>query len=362
MDPITVTTALAGASGKVAGTVSSVVERMRAGASIKSLIDVSKPLRVEPITLLDNRLRHCEALIDIQKTILSIFSAYYLQAFALTANVTRVETRRVLEQLDPNRSGDLRIAHSFESADSLPSLPGEQKVISTEARDENNIYEVESLGIGKLLSLEINETRSADGDGRPGAAERVKVPVMVTLRPAVLDPEVFVHILGRLARNNSFKERFFLWRNGAKRTVDLLFNLDLIDEHRRVLAKDTSGTYRRIIENRKKHALAGLFSGKASLSSASNIAIISKETESEINRTVGGKLASGTIRNRIFEESMMMLLVVVDDEFDRITIYQRGIATPTIMSYRELRTAERGKGPDIGEILSTFIKASTPAL
>lgn len=72
--------------------------------SADSLINVAGNARVEPITMVDQRLMATPYLSDVLQSLVSQFSAYYLQAVSLHMNVGSVNTIQLLDQLNPNRS------------------------------------------------------------------------------------------------------------------------------------------------------------------------------------------------------------------------------------------------------------------
>jgi hypothetical protein len=312
---------------------------------------------------------------DILKMALSTFTGYYLQAVAMVTNVGRIETLKVLDSLNPHRSqgdlGDIKDAvWSKESyAGGLPSLeafnePMEQNlIVSMEAGDDKNqvspsddsvkkLYEVENLAVGKLVNVELE-------DGETG--QKGKLPVLLRLIPTKVAPDVLTHIFTATAKNSSWKERYHLWRAGQIRLVrDLIFSVDLIDEHRKALVNDTSNVYMTISDRRRNNAMKAAYTDVPSMADASNIAVISKQTAKEIGRALHGKLDSVKVRKQVFDATYLILLIVVDEQWERVTVYHRGLDMPTEMSFREIKASEKGKGPDITEILKAYQLGSTP--
>lgn len=72
-------------------------------ARASSIIEYTRPARVEPIVLLDDSLRHQPYLTDILQTLVSLFSGYYLQAISLSCNIGNVDILRLLEKMNPQR-------------------------------------------------------------------------------------------------------------------------------------------------------------------------------------------------------------------------------------------------------------------
>lgn len=370
-------TAATGAAMKIGGVaMNKIVEAIRSGQSVKSLADISRPARVEPLVLVEKSLEGQDFMSDIMKFSLTTFTGYYLQAVSMVMNVGRIDTLKTLDSLNPNRSmGSVtskmkEAVFSAEAYDQgLPSLEAfnqpmdhPNEIVSIEARggqsaqidDETykKFYEVDNLAVGKLVNVELK-------DGEHSA----KLPVMIRLVPTTVPAKVLTHIFTATAKNSTFKERYHLWRAGQIRLVrDLMFNVDLIDEHRRALINDTSNVYMAVHDRRRNNVTRSFATGTPSMADASNIAIITKETAREMARELYGKIDSLSVRKKIFESSYLMLLVVVDEQWERVTIYHRGVDQPTEVSFREIKGAEKGKGPDITEILKAYTLGSSPSI
>lgn len=374
--------------GITLGTVSlkKIQTMLKAGQSVSSLADLSKPARVEPICMVDGSLNGQPYMPDVMRTALSIFTGYYLQGAAMLMNIGRVETLRVLDSLNPTRSGvssdDIRnvVWGTEQYRDGLPALehfdvPAERSniVATLEAYgddddkssgksgtakpgiDEHSIkrlYESENLAVGKLINVEFR-----DGD------QSAKIPIMIRLVPATVPAKVLTHIFTGVVKNTGLKERWQLYRAGQLRFGrDLILNLDLIDEHRKVLANDTTNVYMTINDRRRNNAMKAMATGNLSLADASNIAVISSSTAKAIGDTLYGKLSDVNLRKKVFDATYLILLIVIDDKWKRVTIYHRGLDQATDLSLDDCKSSEKGKGPDIAQILAAYQIGQSPSI
>lgn len=374
LTPTTIATAVGGALAKLGTTLlGKLYTAVTKGQKVGSLADLSRPARVEPLVLIDQPLAEQPYMEDILKMALTTFAGYYLQAVAMVMNVGRIDTLKVLDSLNPHRSqgsvSDVKDAvWSKESyANGLPSLesfsePMEKNlIVSMEASDDSRdlrpgedsvkkLYEIDNLAVGKLINVELE-----DGENKG------KLPVLLRLIPTKVTPQVLTHIFTATTKNSSWKERYHLWRAGQIRLVrDLIFSVDLIDEHRKALVNDTSNVYMTIHDRRRNNAMKAAYTDIPSMGDASNIAVISKETAKLVGRAMHGKLESVKIRKQIFDSTYLILLIVVDEQWERVTLYHRGLDMPTEMSFKEIKASEKGKGPDITEILKAYQLGSTP--
>lgn len=214
------------------------------------------------------------------------------------------------------------------------------------------IKELANLSVGKMLSVEIT-------DGNHSAS----IPVAVRLMTASLPSSTMTHILSLGKKDISMKARWHGWRSGRLQFWrDLVMCNDLIDEHRNALMKDKDGLFRQIVARKTKNRFAGLLSGNPSVATASNMAVISKETADKIELETVGTLNDFNTRQKLFEPTSLMILVVLNKDYDRATFYYRGIAEKTEVSMRDLKAANKGNGPDVTEILRAFTQGHAPTL
>ncbi|ARV77260.1 virion structural protein [Pseudomonas phage Noxifer] len=357
------------AANAATSAVGALVQAVRNGTDISSLADLSRPARVEPLVLVEQTLQNQPYMENVMKFGLTNFTAYYLQAFNMLMNVGRIETLKVFDSLNPNRNygmgqgallqGTILSNEHFDNG--LPSLedydqpvvPGLIGTVSIEDFDGvqgnakvDKLYEVESLSVGKLVNVELK-----DGDNT------AKIPVLIRLQSTTVKTDIMSHIFTAGGRD-SYGERFQLARAGLIRPIrDLIFGIDLLDEHRRALMGDTSGAYKAITDRRRNNVKKAAMSGVVSAADASNIAVITKSTAKLIGQKLYGKLETQAVRNRIFDNSYLLLLIVVDEQYENITVYHRGLDIPGQHTFKEIASAEKGRGQDITEVYKMILGA-----
>jgi hypothetical protein len=364
-------------------TVASVVNKIKDDVTnyytTKSLTEATKLTRVEPLTIISKDLINLEYMPDVAQSLLSIFCGYYLQAVSMLTKVSDVEVVRILDKLNPDRDETGFLLTEQTSRESIKNLVLENYIhslpthssIAVEGTDEDNIKfinEVNNLSVGKLLNVVICYDKSAKGpwnndDFKEERKEgNVSIPVSVRLLASVIPNATISHLLAYKKDDNSLVERFHSWRGGRISFIkDLIFCQDLIDEHKRALIGDETGTMQEIMRRVNNSKKFGLLTKNPSLVSASNLFVISEEIARELESKLGGKLSNPKIRNKAFENTYAMIIAVVDREWERVTFYSRGISASTDVSIKELKTASKGKGMDITDILKSFSMGSQPS-
>ena len=214
------------------------------------------------------------------------------------------------------------------------------------------LKELSNLSVGKQFSVEIT-------DGIHKASILVSVRLMASSMPSTS----LIRILAIGSQDNSVKERYHGWRSGRLEFVkDMIFCQDLIDAHRKNLMADKDSVYSNILKRSRGNQMATIMSGNPSVATASNLAIVSSETIGQLELQINGKISDFKTREKVFKATYLMIMVVVDKAWERVHIYHRGIAHSTEMGFKDLRSANKGSGPDVGEILKAYSIGNSPSL
>lgn len=347
--------------GTVLNTISGLFDLVnKVGNTTKqtSLIEVSSPARVEPICVISNDCVNLDYAPDVMQSLQSVFTAYYLQAVALTCNISAVKATKVLDRLNPNRTdqltkmggGIMLVTESYKHRlpTSTNKLALAHEAASVEAginKDLTTVTELSNLSVGKLIEVTIKDKDN----------QTIKVPVSIRLMVNQLSDKNIEHLLGAATNDSTFLERYHAWRAGRISFIkDLVLCQDLIDEHKKALLTDKGGVYTNISQRASKHKRAGVFDDSPSLASASNLFVISEAVAANLESKLGGKLSSPKIRDKIFSAGYGMIIVVIDREWERVTFYHRGLASSTTMGIRDIKAANKNSGPDIMDMMKAY--------
>lgn len=336
-----------------------------------SLVDYTKSTRSEPITLISRELVSYHAMGDIAQSAVSMYSGFYLQSIAIAANVGRVDVIRTLDKVNPNRdpieAGGLWIESGLsnesyqlpglasvrKSKPSLESFRDEENSAASTNFDRNSIDTISastSLAAGKVFNVEITDQ-----------GQTATIPVSVRLFVTPIEQEVMLNILTHASKDNRVKERFYGIKSGRLKLIsDGVFAMDLIREHRKTLMKDRSNQYQAILKRANKNRLSGLLSLNPSVATASNIAMISQTDARQLEGMIGGKLKDFKVRKRIFDNTYLMLMFVVDTDFDMVTVYFNGIESSTQLSVRDVKNVNKNGNMDVAEITRLLTLGQAP--
>lgn len=372
MDPIT-SSALA--SGKVIQTISdiaSIAGRITDSQKTTSLVEFTSAARVEPLTIVGSDCVNLEYLPDVLQSLQSLFSGYYLQAVALTATVGDIKVIKLLDKLNPSRTPtlgsfaneDLDDSWRLASESYKHRLPTTKNTVALEAEkvavknslDKDTITtirDLSNLSVGKLLKVTIKG---------PDGKDAYEIPISIRLMVSQLPDSSMTHLLSMKTDDVTIVERYHAWRAGRISFIkDLVLCQDLISEHRKALMNDKDGTYSEIIKRVNNNKQAGLIQNNPSLATASNLVVISDSTAANVEYKMGGKLSNIRIREKIFNSTYIMILVIIDRQSERITFYHRGIDAGTNVGLRDIKVSNKSGGADISDFLKSYMMGNNPA-
>lgn len=219
--------------------------------------------------------------------------------------------------------------------------------------------EMFDLSVGKMVSVQVGGGFDEHGNKLPIIDLNISFRLMVNTVPE----STLQGLLCKGAMDNSMTERYHAWRAGRISFVkDLIFCQDLIDETKKSIMDDKTGVHMEVVSRVNNAKKFGLLSKNPSMNVASNLYVISEVTAANIERQLGGKLSSPSVREKIFKQGYAMIICVIDRQYERITFYHRGINASTNVSLKDIQISNRKSGPDIGDLLKMYTLGSAPHL
>lgn len=357
-------------SNTTLGLVGSITNFLQQGRH-SDIVSYTKSTRMEPVCLVESGLQDTEYLTDILQSLTTLYSAYYLQAIAISVNIGKIDTVRLLDALNPDRdpiassiSTTNRLATFYSQEDFKYGLPSNEARRTNDKGDDiepshgragkdtvKNFHEAPNLAVGKILSVEL------ESEGHQGTIE-----VVLRLNTKLVTPSNLVTILAGSKKSKTAKGRYHEFKGAEIRFIqDILFASDIIDEHKRTAITDKSGIYRENMARNSKNKFAGLVSMNPTIAQASAISIITTETALDIERSIRGKLRNDGTREKFMDDSSTLILAVVDKDWNRVSIYTKSVAGSLDIRMKDMKSVGGTKGPDVGEILKAYQLGNQPS-
>lgn len=351
-----------------------------------SLADISKIARVEPITLISSNLTGTKELYNILHGVLNIYAAFYLQAIhILSAQLADVRILKILDKTNPDRDMKTLLTSGYTAYENLniktlslenckfklPMIATDKPSFAMESifdEDANNVLTsstqkletFEKLGsaVGKVMEVKFtvrgNDSKNSD---------EITIPVVVKLDNMVIPADVIDQILTANADEITLGSRFKDALAGRIGFIkDFILCSDLIKSQKKTMIKDPTNYYTQLLKRINNSRLYSALSGNISLAGVSSIVVISEEDESYIQKQIGGKLTNEHTRNIIFNNTSAMCIVVVDKEWERVSIYIKDIDGFSQNSFDAFKSmSDKGSGPQIADILKSFSLGNAPS-
>lgn len=356
-----------------------------------SLADISKIARIEPITLISSNLAGNKELYNILHGVLNIYAAYYLQAVhILSAQLADVRILKILDKTNPDRDLKTLLTSGYTAYESrdlastnvktlslegskfkLPMLQsdtqnkvGMESIFDEDAGSHlsssiNKLDTFEKLGsaVGKVVELKFNVKKDEEKDAR-----EVAIPVVIKLDNMVIPSEVIDRIMTSNKDEITLGSRFQDAITGRIGPIkDFILCNDLIKTQKKTMIKDPTGHYNQLLKRINNSKLYSALSGNISLAGISSIVVISEQDEQEVQKLIGGKLTNQKTRDIVFNNTSAMMIVVVDSEWERVSIYVRdidGFSQNSFDSFKPM--ADKGTN-NIGDILKAFSLNNAPS-
>jgi hypothetical protein len=354
-------------------------------------VKATQSVRVEPFCLIDARAARYQNIKDVLNTAQRLFTAYYLMAVAADNTIEGIKVSKYLDRFAPDRSAGLATlgmlsteSYQFglpfvgeaaglerysnycteaalpQSVNSNPTVlsgvldaagikaDGQRDVGISSSAATATAKDIDNLAVGQIVDVTIEKN-----------GKKATLPVQIRLRTIGADPAVMKEILALGGEDRSRSARMRKWRVGEiSMWRDLVMNQDYIDRYRQAAMADKSGYFKSAYKRANKGLLATLMTGETSVGVASSIAITTRDTIRDVESIISGRIDDFAIRQQIFDDSMLMLLFVIDTDHDTVTLYTRDIEQPGVYAMKDLKGA--GKSNDLTDMMKLFMEGRVP--
>lgn len=362
--------AVEGSASSLLNAVGMIKQQWANGAG-KSLVSHSKALRVEPHCLIDERISRMPDAKKFVQAAQRIFTPYYLLSVAADNKIGSVKVAQRLDKFATDRDlhnasvhflsqegfehglpfvGEAVGLDRYKAYSSEADIPTDRaKVTGSSVGDVNKAAtEINNLSVGQVVNVEL-----IDGQNR------MTLPVQVRMKPMGATSNNIAEILALGGEDNSNATRKMRVRVGDLELIrDGILNQDRIDRYRAAVATDKTGYYQKMFKRRNRNAFATLLSGQPSIGELSTVVIMSRETQILAEEKMMGTLTDFETRQRIFDAGLMMLIMVVDDDTEVVTVYTRDIDDVAKYTFKDLEGAKSSN--DMTDLLKLLMQGQMP--
>lgn len=328
--------------GSLLNAVTSISELVR-DANTDNIAQYISSTNITPPTYVDSTLLAAaeEDMNAIMQTALSLYVSIYMEAVQKAANITNVKVLNILDKFSTKRDPLTAPGSNWSKIQSsLEKLEvGLFDIVPSNESDtfSNKVSDASVLAVGKTVAVDI-------------VVDKQKVTLRSTARiiPITIKPQEYINAFGISNKDNSISGRWQRFRAGELAFIDYALGLDMIRADKKALIQDTHGIYEGNRKNKKSGFVSSLVSGQASLNLASAVNVISKQTARQIEHELRGEFIKEKVRKKFFEQTMSMILMIVDPDEEVVTVYVDSMSKGGRYSIESLqKMSSNGNGIDI---------------
>lgn len=189
--------------------------------------------------------------------------------------------------------------------------------------------------------------------------------LLIQLFPFFIETDVAQEFIN-LNFTPSFWRRFTQFKAGEISFFkDFIFSCDLRDKRMKALIKDKTGGLADMI-NKQKNAVASHWMnflrkpGTEKVNIASTILILNRNSVDKTLNKSGIDLKNTSNRKRFFENSYCMMLALVDQMYNEVTIYYNGIEAVSTFKYDQIKRESKKESTDLVSIMKSYAQGLAP--
>lgn len=353
-------------------TTGKIGDLIRSGKA-NSLSEFTASAHILPVFLMDNGVSISPEAEAIVGGMLNYWAACYLMAAQMSVNIGEINITRQLERLNTRRKpldASIGMISTLLHMESYTNgLPNPNQADLAGIKLESNDSELDrpltsSTAKGVVDRIETNSKLSIGKTIEINWSSKGETGTVVTsIRPAirVATDDSMVNILSIGTKNITFKERMHGMKSGQLHWLyDGLFATDVIKEMRKARITDNTGYYVEALARSRKNKLSGILSLNPSVATFSSVFLITSDTARDLEARSNINLDKFQDRQKMFENSFGMVLVIVDKAWKNCKIYTHGIEDYTTVSFAQMDGANKGKNGDIKEIFNSLMMSDAP--
>ncbi len=215
----------------------------------------------------------------------------------------------------------------------------------------------------KIISLPIAAGRQVEVQFATDKGNPISVMINVKFNPRVIPDAVVEYILSP-DYTNSMSNRWIQYQAGEIRFFkDFVLGIDKLNRKEKALKADKDNALQDIFrhQNRGKFEKMAKAAGQSnSHNLANSILILEADTATRYMKKSGFSFDKLADRQRFFNSTFNLFIVLVDTRYSRVTIYTNGIDQSSSYSFNELKSAGSSDKMSLKDIMDFLAKSQMP--
>lgn len=211
------------------------------------------------------------------------------------------------------------------------------------------------LPSGRIIQIEFN-----NGDNH----KTFTVNILLNLQPNFVPAEVIKQFVAINFKPSIYQRWIQASAGEIKFISDFLLGNDLRKQRFDALKKDKTGTLQQMVD-RKENSLSNYWLKLAQVSPerqniANTILIYEKRTFDKACNDSGVNFKSYSSRQKFFNSTMSMMVVVIDTMYNKITMYYHGITDPSVFTFDQMKKNAKTEATDILAMMKNYAQGMAP--
>lgn len=311
---------------------------------------------IEPTILVSDSLMNHDAIDDVIRLNIDLFTSFYTQAFNVLINVHRMSAQTSFDLLS-SKAPSGSFGFSMESMDALElSLEEEFPTLSLEAGEGDkrkvNFGKTElDKGVKKQLLREVEVEFVLTGP--ENNTHTVKMNVLIKANIIYANFQYISRMISISDQSKEFTNRLDEYRAGVISLKDLIFATDLIAEYKNERFNDNKDIIGEM-ESRSRSSKAKLAtSGALGFNKYYQMLIINEAEKIAIEKKLNGTLDKDRYKNKLLEQVNSLSVTEMNDNWDRVSIYIKDLKGNSDMSYKSI--TKKDSGDSMGDMLKLIM-------
>lgn len=211
------------------------------------------------------------------------------------------------------------------------------------------------LPSGRIIQVEFN-------NGDKGTTFTVNI--LLNLQPNFVPNDVIKQFVAINFKPSLYQRWIQASAGEIKFFSDFLLGNDLRKQRFNALKKDKTGSLQQMID-RKENSLSNFWLKLAQVTPerqniANTILIYEKRTFDKACSDSGVNFKTYSSRQKFFNSTMSMMVVVVDTMYNKVTMYYHGITDPSVFTFEQMKKNAKTEATDILAMMKNYAQGMAP--
>lgn len=330
----------------------------------KTLISISKILTVSPQIIISDKLKNVEVINNIATTGLEIFVAHYVQAFNVLTTVGSIEPGKAMNVISSLEAHDDKADLSSLADQTYKFLPLNPETDYTASMDKDNTVGNKIVGPSSIIGYSVDLTVDKVTTSEDNTVNKTKISIPILFRTTIMFTKFksIMFLASIFSEKTSFKQRLNEYRSGGISFSDFIFASDLIRKYKSgslsTLDNDEFHEYvRDNVSKKETSEVKRAIKSGTYVDASKAVIVVTKSEQVELESLFAGKFAKDNVINKFFAATSSLFLMVVDVEWENVTLYTRNITGSTVLSFSDLQGKSK---TDLTDLYKSLLLGSQP--